>query len=80
MNENISDLLKHMNESLDILRPYFEVDGGNITVMDIDDQGVVKVQLHGNCMSCSQKSSTIKSGVEHTLKQKFPQVTSVEEL
>lgn len=72
--------LKEYNEALDSIRPFLNVDGGDVEVMDINDQGVVKIQLKGNCLGCSQKSTTIKTGIESVLLQRFREIKSVEEL
>ncbi len=63
---------------LEQLRPYLQADGGDMTLMDITDDMVVKVKLIGACGSCPMRTMTLKAGVENTLKKQVPEVKSVE--
>jgi len=63
---------------LEQLRPYLQADGGDMTLMDITDDLVVKVKLIGACGSCPMRTMTLKAGVENTLKKQVPEVKSVE--
>jgi len=58
------------------IRPFLESDGGDISLVSIKD-GVVNVQLHGNCVSCHVNQMTLKSGVEMTIKKYVPQIERV---
>lgn len=64
-------------KALDEIRPFLENDGGNINLIAIENDEVVKVQLVGACSSCSVNQMTLKSGVEMTIKKYAPEIKSV---
>jgi len=63
---------------LEQLRPYLQADGGDLELVEISDDYVVKVALKGACGSCPMRTMTLKAGVEGTLKKQVPEVKSVE--
>ena len=75
---NDKALLGQVEESLNTLRPYLEADGGNIEVVEITDDMVVRVKLLGNCESCPMSFMTMKAGVEESLKKAVPAIRGVE--
>ena len=60
------------------IRPNLQADGGDIELVDVTAEGVVKVKLQGACRGCPGALMTLKFGVERLLKQKVPEVSSVE--
>lgn len=78
--ENKDDVLKRINIALDEIRPFLKSDGGDISLVDLDDEGIVKVKLHGACIGCSVNQMTLKSGVEMTIKKHCPEVLKVHEV
>ena len=70
-------LANKVNETLTQLRPFLEADGGDITLVDITDDNVVELMLHGACSSCSMSMMTLKNGVEESLKKSAPEITGV---
>ena len=62
---------------IDTIRPYIQSDGGDIELVDVDDNGVVQVRLHGACVGCPASQMTLKLGVERNLKEKVPEVVEV---
>jgi Fe-S cluster biogenesis protein NfuA len=64
-------------EALDEIRPFLNSDGGDISLVSIEDNKHVKVQLHGACVGCSVNQMTLKSGVEMTIKKYLPQIETV---
>ncbi|MGV6832668.1 MAG: NifU family protein [bacterium] len=71
------ELKQNVEKALEEIRPFLISDGGNISLISIDDGKHVKVQLEGNCISCSVNQMTLKSGVEMTIKKYAPQIESV---
>ena len=67
-------------KALDEIRPFLENDGGNINLIAIENDEVVKVQLVGACSSCSVNQMTLKSCVEMTIKKYAPEIKSVENI
>ena len=74
---NSEEIRLNVQKALDEIRPYLENDGGNINLIAIENDEVVKVQLVGACSSCSVNQMTLKSGVEMTIKKYAPQIQSV---
>jgi Fe-S cluster biogenesis protein NfuA len=60
------------------IKPMLQADGGDVELIDVDENGVVKVRLQGACAGCPMSQMTIKNGIEKLLKEKIPEVTSVE--
>lgn len=70
--------LRHkVEEALAEIRPFLQNDGGDISLVSIDNGTSVKVRLEGNCMGCSVNQMTLKSGVEMTIKKHAPQIEEV---
>jgi Fe-S cluster biogenesis protein NfuA len=65
-------------EALKDLRPFLEADGGDISLEEINAEGIARVRLHGACMGCSMSPMTMKAGVEEALKRAAPEIVSVE--
>ena len=63
-------------EALESIRPFLNKDGGDIELIDVKDN-IVFVKLLGNCSGCSLNVSTLKLGVETTIKQYAPQIEKV---
>ena len=74
-NKEITDKIK---EVLEQIRPYLQADGGDLDLVEITDDYIVKVRLLGACGSCPMSTMTLKAGVEGTLKKEVPEVQSVE--
>lgn len=71
------DLLDNVEKALEEIRPFLQNDGGNINLIGIENETVVKVQLIGACSTCTVNQMTLKSGVEMTIKKYAPQIQSV---
>lgn len=67
-----------IESALDQIRPGLQADGGNVELVEVGDDGVVKVRLTGACGCCPMSAQTLKFGVEKTLKSLVPGVTAVE--
>lgn len=70
-------LKQQVDEALAHVRPNLQADGGDVELVDVDDQGVVQVRLQGACGSCPMAQMTLKMGIERFLKSKIPQVKEV---
>jgi Fe-S cluster biogenesis protein NfuA len=71
------ELQHKVEEALAEIRPFLQNDGGDISLVSIDNGTSVKVRLEGNCMGCSVNQMTLKSGVEMTIKKHVPQIEEV---
>jgi Fe-S cluster biogenesis protein NfuA len=72
------ELIKKVNGVIDQIRPYLEADGGSISFVELTDENVVNVELHGACRSCPMSLMTLKNGVEATVIKAIPEIKSVE--
>jgi Fe-S cluster biogenesis protein NfuA len=63
---------------LDQIRPALQADGGDVELVDITDDGVVKVALQGACKGCPMSQLTLTNGVERVLKEQIPEIVRVE--
>jgi len=63
---------------LDKIRPALQADGGDVSLVDVTEDGVVKVQLQGACRGCPMSQLTLANGVERVLKEQIPEVVRVE--
>ena len=73
---NAEELQKNVENALDEIRPFLESDGGNISLISIEDN-IVTVKLEGACVGCNVNQMTLKNGVEATIKKHAPQIESV---
>lgn len=71
------ELKINVEKALDEIRPFLQSDGGNISLLSIEDDKLVRVQLEGACVGCSVNQMTLKSGVEMTIKKYAPQIEQV---
>ena len=75
----IQELTIKVENALEEIRPYLITDGGNISLVAIEDN-IVKVKLEGACVSCSVNQMTLTNGVEATIKRHAPQIEKVVEI
>lgn len=71
----------HIERILGRIRPYMELHGGNVELVDVDEAaGRVYVRLQGRCADCPLSQITLKAGIEATLKEEIPGVKEVIEV
>lgn len=63
---------------INLIRPAVQSDGGDIELVDVSSDGVVRIRLHGACVGCPSSSMTLKVGIERNLREHVPEVRSVE--
>lgn len=76
--ENKNSLLNKADRALDDIRPFLKVDGGNVEVVEITENMILRVRWMGNCQSCSMSAMTMKAGIEQAVRNKLPEIVSVE--
>ena len=69
---------EQIEQALEKIRPALQRDGGDIELVDVEEDGVVKVRLTGACSGCPMSQMTLKQGVERIVKQLVPEVKTVE--
>jgi Fe-S cluster biogenesis protein NfuA len=74
---NKQELIARVDLALNDIRPHLFVDGGNIEVLDVNDDMIVQLRWLGNCEGCLMSAMTMKAGVEQTLRSKMPEIMGV---
>lgn len=74
------EILQRVNATLDKVRPYLQADGGDIEIVELTDDNVLKVKLTGACHGCPFSMQTLKAGVEQAVKSDIPEITEVIEV
>lgn len=69
---------EQVQKIIDQIRPNLQADGGDIELVDVTEDGIVKVKLRGACHGCPGAAMTLKMGVERILKENIPGIQSVE--
>jgi len=73
--ENMKDKVQ---AALDKVRPSLQRDGGDVKLIEVTEEGVVKVELTGACQGCPMSQMTLKNGIERFVMSEVPEVKSVE--
>lgn len=72
------DLFEKVEKALNQIRPYLEADGGNVRILEITDEGVLKLEFVGSCGSCPMSEMTFKAGIEATIRQEVSGIKAIE--
>jgi Fe-S cluster biogenesis protein NfuA len=68
---------EEVQKALDQIRPALQADGGDCKLLDVTEDGVVKLELQGACKGCPMSTMTLKMGIEQALKKMVPGVKEV---
>lgn len=71
------NLMARVEEALDSMRPFLRADGGDIELVDIDENLQVSVKLLGNCSNCHMSDMTMKAGVEDAVMRAVPEIKGI---
>ncbi|MFN5148955.1 MAG: NifU family protein [Flavobacteriia bacterium] len=75
---NKEELTEKINGALEQLRPFLVADGGDMELVEITDEAIVRVRLMGACSDCSMSMMTLKAGLEEAVKKVAPEILAVE--
>jgi Fe-S cluster biogenesis protein NfuA len=75
---DVEKVTEQVNEALQQLRPFLEQDGGDMELVEITDDGIVRVKLLGACKDCTMSAMTLKAGLEEAVKKVSPSIVRVE--
>ncbi len=67
-----------VKKALDEIRPHLKADGGDVELVDVTEDGVVKVRLLGACEGCPMREMTLTHGITRFIKKKVPQIKEVQ--
>ena len=70
--------ISKIEHALEQVRPFLKADGGDISLVEVTDDNIVRVKLHGACQGCSISNITMKAGVEEAIKNAVPEIRLVE--
>lgn len=70
--------LFRIEDALNQLRPYLEADNGNVSLVGVTDDMIVKLRFHGACRGCSMSTMTLRAGIEQTILRMVPEIKAVE--
>ena len=71
------EIYRRVEEALSQLRPYLEADSGNVSILEITDEMIVRLRFHGSCSSCSMSEMTLKAGIEQEIFRMVPEIKGV---
>ena len=71
-------VLDRVEAALDKIRPFLIADGGNVKVLEITDDMMVRIELEGACGTCPMSPMTMKAGIEEALKREVPEIKGIE--
>lgn len=78
--EEKKEILLKADKVLDEIRPFLMQDGGNVVVVDITDDYVLKIEFKGACCSCSMTDQTFKNGIEEIVRRSLPEIRSIQSI
>ncbi|MDR2351153.1 MAG: NifU family protein [Endomicrobium sp.] len=78
MGETEMILKEKVEKALESVRPHLQADGGNVELITVSDDGIVKVKLTGACGSCPMSAMTLQYGVTNAIKEAVPEVKEVQ--
>ena len=74
----MQDRISKIEKALEQVRPFLKADGGDVSFVDITDDNIVRIQLHGACKGCSISHITMKAGIEEAIRNAVPEIKTVE--
>ena len=77
MSNTDPNLIARIENTLDSLRPYLEADSGNVSLVEVSEDMIVKLKLLGACSSCSMSMMTLKAGIEQSILKAIPEIKGV---
>jgi Fe-S cluster biogenesis protein NfuA len=71
-------IISRVEDTLEQLRPYLIADNGNVSLVEVTDDMIVKLRLLGACGSCNMSMMTLKAGIEQSILKAVPEIKGVE--
>ena len=73
-------VFQRVEKILDRIRPAVQSDGGDLELVGVTDDGVVKIRLHGECVGCPSSQMTLQMGIERNVRENVPEIIAVEQV
>jgi len=80
MNKEKGTIKERVEAALEKIRPALQTDGGNVELVEVTPDGIVKVKLTGACYGCPMSQMTLKMGIGRVLKKEIPEVKDIVEV
>ncbi len=78
MSAEQNTLKDRAEQTLQMIRPSLQADGGDVELVDVNDDGIASVRLTGACRGCPMSQMTLKMGIERVLREQIPEIQGVE--
>lgn len=78
MTTEPTTLSERVSAIIDLIRPAVQSDGGDIELVDVTNDGVVQIRMHGACVGCPSSNMTLRIGIERSLRERVPEVIRVD--
>ena len=75
-----SSVFQEVERVIERIRPAVQSDGGDVELVEITDQSIARIRLHGACVGCPSSSMTLHMGIERNIREKVPQILGVEQV
>jgi len=75
--KKINKIKEKVEKAIEDIRPSLQADGGDVKLVEVTEEGIVKVRLMGACSGCMMSQITLKAGIERYLKQQVPEIKEV---
>ena len=72
------EITNRVETALDGIRPYLEADGGNVRILDLNADNILRLEFVGACGNCPMSTMTFKAGVEEAIKRAVPEIKTIE--
>ncbi len=72
------EITNRVETALDGIRPYLEADGGNVRILDLNADNILRLEFVGACGNCPMSTMTFKAGVEDAIKRAVPEIKTIE--
>jgi Fe-S cluster biogenesis protein NfuA len=76
--ENPAEIKAKIQLVLEHIRPYLQIDGGDVELVNITDDGIVEVKLIGACDTCAMRTMTLRAGIERAIMHEVPEIKRIE--
>jgi Fe-S cluster biogenesis protein NfuA len=78
--ENLSEVKEKVQLVLEHIRPYLQIDGGDVKLINVTDDGIVEVKLLGACENCAMSPMTLRAGIERAIMHEVPEIIRIESI
>jgi len=78
--DNLEEVTTKVTAVLGYIRPYLQIDGGDVELVGVSDDGIVQVKLLGACDKCAMRPMTLRAGIERAIMNSVPEIIRIESI